>query len=435
MTRKNCPSVLLVPIALWLFGFYAPLLHSTEYFNTGYVLWTAATLIAISVAVTIQYQFLFNIRTWFAVAVVLTGGVCIWTGNLARGTAMTRFVDSFSMSIAEFLLITIIPIGCFLYQKHTVGGIALLNVLLLAAIECTLLVFIAGSSHGCLLLISVIALLIIFMAKNRFDSDKDRSLQIVIAILFCDYLAVGIIHLLFSYIGLNEMGSLWDSFVSRGHSDPLGVGYQSVIAQEWLSASPMIGPAPNVNGMAIENALPYAARDFSIVCHIVNYGWLIGIAICTVMTAYLISLWRLVNRQPSALGRYISLGCWLILAIKFIVGVAVNFSWIPTIGISVPFISHDPAGNLLNLALTAIIVASLSQKRDSEAIVNHNNISKLATFATRIRGLYGKINTVVFWVIIKEGAGLSYGVGERAASRLERRAASRMERSRLPICR
>ena len=147
-------------------------------------------------------------------------------------------------------------------------------------------------------------------------------------------------------------------------SDPYGSGYQAVQAQVGIAAGGLTGVGP---GGARSNLayVPYAHTDFIFVTIAENLG-LIGALVLVVLFLCLGVLGiRVVRDAPDPYGAFLAAGIsgWFVL--QAFANIAVAQSLLPTMGVTLPFVSYGGSSLIVNLAAAGILMNVARQGRSA----------------------------------------------------------------------
>ena len=145
-------------------------------------------------------------------------------------------------------------------------------------------------------------------------------------------------------------------------SDPYGAGYQAVQAQVGIASGGLTGVGP---GGARANLayVPYAHTDFIFVTIAENLG-LIGAAVVVALFLGLGILGvRVVRDAPDPYGSFLAAGIsgWFVL--QAFTNIAVAQSLLPTMGVTLPFVSYGGSSLIVNLAAAGILMNVARQGR------------------------------------------------------------------------
>jgi len=160
--------------------------------------------------------------------------------------------------------------------------------------------------------------------------------------------------LIWTYIsGPNYASVRLNAFLTRGQSDPQGGGWTIVQADYMLGHSKMFGAADSVN----YSHLPGLSYNFILVNIIAHLGWAAGIAVIAAVSAFIIQLFRITAKIKNSLGFYVALSASVMLALRFVTGVLMNFSLIPSADFYIPFLSYQGSGYIADMILLGTVLS------------------------------------------------------------------------------
>jgi cell division protein FtsW (lipid II flippase) len=294
---------------------------------------------------------------------------CNFFGVAVDAASRWITIGPFILNAAELMLLLIIPISCLIYKGNVDGGGAVYSVLLVVFFSTILLLQLPAMPHVIQLILCAIPMLFISIL-SKFNSEDNHWPLFTLSLCTAIVLFTILFMKIDSHVSANTMSRYMELFLSRGASDPGGVGYQSYNSLQWLSSSSLVGSAqlPELNGMSIEQSVPRLASVFPIIYLIVRYGWLLGGCVISVLFIFFVATKRMINKIRNQYDYFLSLGCWMVLFIRFTFGLLINFSLIPTIDIEVPFLSYGGTSNIVDLILVGVIFSSF----------NYNNILRPA---------------------------------------------------------
>ena len=145
-------------------------------------------------------------------------------------------------------------------------------------------------------------------------------------------------------------------------SDPYGTGYQAVQAQVGIASGGLTGVGPGGARANLAN-VPYAHTDFIFVTIAENLG-LIGAVVVVVLFLCLGILGvRVVRDAPDPYGAFLAAGIsgWFVL--QAFTNIAVAQSLLPTMGVTLPFVSYGGSSLIVNLAAAGILMNVARQGR------------------------------------------------------------------------
>ncbi len=147
-------------------------------------------------------------------------------------------------------------------------------------------------------------------------------------------------------------------------SDPYGAGYQAVQAQVGIASGGLTGVGP---GGARANLayVPYAHTDFIFVTIAENLGLIGAVVVVVLFLALGILGIRVVRDSPDPYGAFLAAGIsgWFVL--QAFVNIAVAQSLMPTMGVTLPFVSYGGSSLIVNMAAAGILMNVARQGRVS----------------------------------------------------------------------
>ncbi|MCY3951117.1 MAG: putative peptidoglycan glycosyltransferase FtsW [bacterium] len=145
-------------------------------------------------------------------------------------------------------------------------------------------------------------------------------------------------------------------------SDPYGAGYQAVQAQVGIASGGLTGVGP---GGARSNLayVPYAHTDFIFVTIAENLGLIGALVVVLLFLCLGILGIRVVRDAPDPYGAFLAAGIsgWFVL--QAFINIAVAQSLLPTMGVTLPFVSYGGSSLIVNLAAAGILMNVARQGR------------------------------------------------------------------------
>lgn len=165
------------------------------------------------------------------------------------------------------------------------------------------------------------------------------------------------------------------NFFLRGKLDPQGSGFVQVMADKWLSVSEIFGATKaTVESYSINEILPRATTDYVLVNIIATLGWAVGIALIAAVAALIIRLLFTTRKIKDSFGFYVSLSACMVLTVKFISSILINFNLSPLMSMSMPLISYGGTDYIVNMFLIGLVLSVwrrnnlVSYKTDTNAV-------------------------------------------------------------------
>lgn len=138
-------------------------------------------------------------------------------------------------------------------------------------------------------------------------------------------------------------------------SDPYGIGYQAVQAQVGIASGGLTGLGPG-GGRASLSFLPFAHTDFIYVIIAEELGLLgAGLVVLAFFCLGVLGI-RAVRDAPDPYGAFLAAGItgWFVL--QAFANIAVAQGLLPTMGVTLPFISYGGSSLVVNLAAAGILM-------------------------------------------------------------------------------
>ncbi len=145
-------------------------------------------------------------------------------------------------------------------------------------------------------------------------------------------------------------------------SDPYGIGYQAVQAQVGIASGGLTGLGPG-GGRASLAFLPFAHTDFIYVIIAEELGLLGGGLVILAFFCQGVLGIRAVRDAPDPYGAFLAAGItgWFVL--QAFINIAVAQGLLPTMGVTLPFISYGGSSLVVNLAAAGILMNVARQGR------------------------------------------------------------------------
>ncbi len=311
-----------------------------------YVFFSAVGVVVLFVIAMFDYTKLYKLSwpIYAAINLVLLLGLF---GT--RGNGLPRFYFSgFTFAPAELLHFMIIPLAVWLCRAEYWRDF--LKIFLLAALPAVLTALYPSMIHILIFAVMLIAVSAVAVVKSSSLQNKKQYL-----------ISAGLFLMLAAVIGFFLMPEyLRDKlrvFVDY-NADPFGAGYLPMTAQKWLMASKPLGATNfDIFGAAIDRTLPNAANEYVLVNIITKFGWIAGLGLAAVVLVFLVRLFLTVKKVKNKFGFFLSLSACMVLAIKFVFSILMNFNLFPFVGLSVPLISYGGTDYVLTMALIGLVLS------------------------------------------------------------------------------
>jgi cell division protein FtsW (lipid II flippase) len=262
-------------------------------------------------------------------------------------------IGSFSLSSNYATLLFLIAFTGFIEKFRGKGGISIAYLMGIGGISLLPIMMLPNLSQALILL--TVYTILTFSAVRRRHFGGNRRIQLFslggVMMLGMSALAIRIIS---EPYRLDRVAS----FITRGKTDPLGNGWQQVMADNWLAVSKLFGKTTEtVSGYGIDRAMPGATTDYVLINVIATLGWAVGIALVASVALFIIRMFVTTRRVRNDYGYYLSLSSCTVLSAQFVISILINFNLFPLMGMSLPFISYSGTGYIVSMALVGIILS------------------------------------------------------------------------------
>ncbi len=281
----------------------------------------------------------------------------IWQRNVINGASRFIWIGGLLISTDFTTPLFLIAFVGFIDNARYKGGIAILKLSALASVPVFLIIMQPKLSQAFTLSIGYAVLITTAIIKNHFGGSRKRQLIFLGSIAgFAGFLFS---RFLFSAPYRIARLSQWVStFISRGKADPVGMGYQQVMADKWLMASNLFGTtSKKIHGQGFDSLIPCVTTDYAFVNVIATLGWIIGLALILTIAVYICRMFITTRKIKNDYGFYISLAACTVLAVQFVTGILVNFNFLPPTSVYIPFISYGGVGYVVSMALVGLILS------------------------------------------------------------------------------
>lgn len=112
--------------------------------------------------------------------------------------------------------------------------------------------------------------------------------------------------------------------------------------------------------------LPEAHNDYVFAAISEEAGFLISVSIVLLFVALIYNMMVLASNMKSRLNRYISFGICYIILNQFLLNILINLNWLPSTGITLPFISYGGSSVVSNLVSIGLFLACVDLEYGDE---------------------------------------------------------------------
>ncbi|MDR1481402.1 MAG: FtsW/RodA/SpoVE family cell cycle protein [Synergistaceae bacterium] len=279
--------------------------------------------------------------------------LCVYKGESMNGARRWLNVFGFALDVSDLSMLNILPISCLLYHCKNGGWKAIHELFWVCFIFFILLLQLPSLSNAFILASCTVGILLMAILRKHLNEDKPSG-------EFLIPLAAGSIAfagMLTYFIKASPyLSQRIEVFFSRGTLDPYGHGYQLMTAAKWLSLAHFLGPAQNTS-MPINLSLPHSEDGFILVNLIAHFGWLAGIVLLLLIIGFITQLFRMTYKLQDPCGYFVAFSASLMLSLRFLFGVLMNFNLWPVAGWSIPLLSYAPTAMITNMALIGVVLS------------------------------------------------------------------------------
>ena len=322
-----------------------------------HALWLALGLIACVVTLRVDYhRWRAPILTTGAVVLTLAALACLLVPSplvqVGNGSARWIRVGGLVIQPSEAAKLALVLFAASLLSRRLdrVASVRETTLPLLVVSGAMAALILAQPSLGTVVLLGGILLVMLFLAG--------LPARHVAALVALGAGAVVLFTFLFGY-RRQRLISYFDPW-----SDPYGAGYQAVQAQVGIAAGGLTGVGP---GGARSNLayVPYAHTDFIFVTIAENLGLIGALAVVVLFLCLGVLGVRVVRDAPDPYGAFLAAGIsgWFVL--QAFTNIAVAQSLLPTMGVTLPFVSYGGSSLIVNLAAAGILLNVARQGRSA----------------------------------------------------------------------
>jgi cell division protein FtsW (lipid II flippase) len=310
-----------------------------------YLVWVGISLTVMIFIMFLDYTKLNKYAVYLIVGIM----TMMFLMAITDGSSYIRFMSfGITFNIAEIATLLVIPLAALLYRARNKGFLRIIGFYLLLMAFA----FLFGTMRNMtnIIIVGLCAITIFTTAVIKKHFKISRKVYIIL------YAIIFLISFAFIWYYLSHhphLFSRFEAFFTRGKSAPLGEGWQRIQADYWLGKAKIFGAADSVEQIL----LPDLRYTFILVNIIAHLGWAAGIAIVAAIAFFIIQLFRITGRIKNDLGFYISLSASIMLAIKFVVGVLMNFGLIPIMDCYIPFLSYQGSGYITDMILLGTVLS------------------------------------------------------------------------------
>ncbi len=305
---------------------------------------------------TILYFFDYTKLKKFTLPIYITAFVLlIVTLTFGNGDIGRRFLKIGSLTISsEYTsLLFLIAFAGFIEKFRGSGNIAIMYLAMIGGASLLPIIMLPNLAQAFILLISYGCLLLAATLRGHFGGQRKFQLWSLGGI-FASLCIISLTAILSTPYRLDRV----ISFITRGNSDPMGIGWQQSMADKWLSISKLFGKSTDlVQGYPIDMAMPEVTTDYILINIISTLGWAVGIVLILAVGALIVRMTVTSRKIKNEYGFFLSFGFCIALSVQFIINILMNFNLFPLMGVSLPFVSYGGMGYIVNMAFVGIILS------------------------------------------------------------------------------
>lgn len=350
-------SLLLLTFVISIFG--GVIMYVSSNFDNQAVLFSKYLIYAVIGIVVMLGLYFFDytkLRNYaiplYIIAMVLLI-TTLFIGATVNGARRWIVVGPFSISSASFAsVLFIISFIGFLEKYRGEKALGIVKLIGLGCISLLPVIVQPNFSVAFIMIITYAIILFKAISKNHFCGNKKIQLLSLSGLGLAGIL-VNVFLVLSSPYRLERIFG----FLSRGQIDPMGGGWQRMMADKWLFSSKLFGKASEIAEGSLEFTMPGLTSEYVLINIIASLGWIVGIALTLLIATFIIRLFVTTKKVKSDFGYYLSLSACTLISAQFIISILLNFGLFPFIGIDMPFVSYGGSGYIVSMALVGIILS------------------------------------------------------------------------------
>lgn len=247
------------------------------------------------------------------------------------------------------LLMLYVPLyGGIIYKYHGLGYGALLKSILWMLVPVMIAFRLPSLPLAMILLVSMSVVLTVALAHDWFKVAKKK----VIAALWICELGFPIGGLTLGYV-FKLLADYQRARIQAFFSNSGDANYVTSLLRSLLSDCQFIGNS----GRELVGTLPEYNNSFILSYMLSTYGLLIGILICCVFTALIITIFAISFNQKNQLGMCMGCGCGMIILLNVVINIGENLGIFPLTQTFLPFFSTGGSNIVVCYILMGIILS------------------------------------------------------------------------------
>ncbi len=269
----------------------------------------------------------------------------------AAGFFFFSMVNGAYRHVYYFMLLFIPAYTGIIYAFRNRGYLGIIASGLFYAAAAALCLYAGSVTSLFFLTVCCLAVLTVAILKGFFRCSRKAALAIV-------YIPVAILLLFVLLVILSQSpGRL--SIMLHPELDPMGAGWQHLLAKRLFAASQPFGEASftDMAGMSIDSFLPGWTTDFSLAYLFARLGYVPGFIIVTAVFVLIVRMFIAVMRQKNAYGFLLSFSACLAISMQAALFVLSNTGVISPVSAIMPFVSFGSAGFIANMILLGLVLS------------------------------------------------------------------------------
>lgn len=349
----------LLALTFLIAGFGCAIMYVSSNFDNQVVLFSRYLIyVVIGIGVMLSlYFFDYTKIKKYAIPLYISAMILLiityFVGVAINGVKRWIVIGPFSISSSSFAsVLFIISFIGFLEKYRGEKALGIVKLIGLGFISLLPIIAQPNLSVAFIMIITYAVILLRAVSKNYFYGNKKIQLLSLSGLGFAGVL-VSVVFMFRSLYRLER----FIGFLSRGQNDPMGRGWQQVMADKWLFSSQWFGRTSEIAEGSLEFTMPGLTSEYVLVNIIASFGWIVGIALILLIAAFIIRLFATTKKVKSDFGYYLSLSACTLISAQFLISILLNFNLFPLIGIEMPFVSYVGSGYIVSMALVGIILS------------------------------------------------------------------------------
>jgi Bacterial cell division membrane protein len=257
----------------------------------------------------------------------------------------------FTIYIPELAsLLFVVAFAGFLERYRGKGTGSIVKLILIGAVSLFLLLLMSSLSAALTVAVTYAVLLVAASAGNHFGGSRKNQL------------------ILLASTGAVSMGLLAYNIISSSYKLerilgwlPGGEGaadYQQHMAGTWLSLSKWFGKTSATFQGSDLSMMPNITGEYILINVIATLGWAAGLILISLIGVFIVRMFMTVRKVKTGYGYCLSLSACTMLTVQFICNILMNFNFLPSLSIPMPFVSYGGTGYIVGMAYVGVILSA-----------------------------------------------------------------------------